>query len=582
MDFKQFKRIWSVDFEFGQDETGFPKVICMVAKEILSGQTVRMFEDELKLQNQSPFEPNDCILAYYAYAEMSCFLSLGWNLPGYVIDLFAEFRNFTNGKEVRSNSLLGALAYFGISWIDDATKEHYRQLALRGGPYTLSERLALLDYCETDVVAAEKLFEKLKDQIKPIEAFIRGDYVKCIAEIERRGIPIDVANLTKIKSKWPTIKRQLIDEVNQSVPVFKDYKFNNRFFKKYLSENGYSWPYTEENKLDLQDDTFKDMVRFCPGLAHLAEVRYLANQLKLADIPVFSDLRTRCNLSPFGSKTGRNQPSTSKFIFGPSAWIRNLIKPPVGMAVAYIDWSQQEFGIAAALSGDENMKKAYSTGDPYLGFAKYAKAVPEDATKESHPRERETFKACVLAVQYGMSSESLAVRIQGSRSSAEDLLRKHKQVFARFWQWNDQIIGHAATKGALTACYGWTLAIDNQTKGKTVTNFMMQATGAEMLRHACIELAKANVSVCATVHDAILIEATADQIEQKVAESQAIMKAASEAALNGFSLSSDAKIFKYPKAFYEKRGAEMWSKIQNKIIEPDRNGAPDDQIQAPS
>ena len=41
-------------------------------------------------------------------------------------------------------------------------------------------------------------------------------------------------------------------------------------------------------------------------------------------------------------------------------------------AVAYVDWSQQEFGIAASLSGDAAMMEAYRSGDPYLTFGKQA------------------------------------------------------------------------------------------------------------------------------------------------------------------------------------------------------------------
>lgn len=36
-------------------------------------------------------------------------------------------------------------------------------------------------------------------------------------------------------------------------------------------------------------------------------------------------------------------------IFGPAVWLRGLIRPEPGFGVAYIDWSQQKFGIAAAL-----------------------------------------------------------------------------------------------------------------------------------------------------------------------------------------------------------------------------------------
>jgi hypothetical protein len=34
-----------------------------------------------------------------------------------------------------------------------------------------------------------------------------------------------------------------------------------------------------------------------------------------------------------------------------------------------LDWKQQEFGIAAALSNDHNMIDDYNSGDAYLGFA---------------------------------------------------------------------------------------------------------------------------------------------------------------------------------------------------------------------
>src|SRR6202008_4761107 len=96
------------------------------------------------------------------------------------------------------------------------------------------------------------------------------------------------------------------------------------------------------------------------------------------------DGRNATLLSAFRSRTGRNQPSNTKFIFGPSVWLRGLIKPPPGHAVAYVDWRQQEFGIAAALSGDVAMQAAYRSADPYLAFAKQAGAVPADATKTTH------------------------------------------------------------------------------------------------------------------------------------------------------------------------------------------------------
>jgi DNA polymerase I-like protein with 3'-5' exonuclease and polymerase domains len=97
--------------------------------------------------------------------------------------------------------------------------------------------------------------------------------------------------------------------------------------------------------------------------------------------------------------------------------------------VAYIDWSQQEFGIAAALSGDANMFESYRSGDPYMAFAKLAGAAPPDATKKTHETVRDQYKACVLAVQYAMGAETLAARLGQPPVVARDLLRKHQETY---------------------------------------------------------------------------------------------------------------------------------------------------------
>ena len=127
--------------------------------------------------------------------------------------------------------------------------------------------------------------------------------------------------------------------------------------------------------------------------------------------------------------------------------------------MAYIDWSQQEFGIAAALSGDQNMMDAYRSGDPYLSFAKQAGAVPPHATKQSHAVERELFKQCILATQYGMAEESLAARINKPIAYARELLRQHRRTYEVFCSWSDRVVNHALLGGQLWTVFGWRLNI---------------------------------------------------------------------------------------------------------------------------
>ena len=97
-------------------------------------------------------------LAYYASAEIGCHLALGWPVPERVLDLFTEFRNHTNGiPTVSGAGLLGALAHYGLDSIGTVEKDEMRDLILRGGPWTDAERVAILDYCESDVEALARL-----------------------------------------------------------------------------------------------------------------------------------------------------------------------------------------------------------------------------------------------------------------------------------------------------------------------------------------------------------------------------------------------------------------------------------------
>ena len=103
---------------------------------------------------------------------------------------------------------------------------------------------------------------------------------------------------------------------------------------------------------------------------------------------------------------------------------------------------------------DSAMQQAYASGDPYLEFAKLAGAVPPDATKKSHPKERALYKETVLAVNYGMGAESLADRIQQPVIVAKDLLRKHRQAFRAFLNWSDGNVDYALLHKRLWTVFG--------------------------------------------------------------------------------------------------------------------------------
>jgi DNA polymerase I-like protein with 3'-5' exonuclease and polymerase domains len=311
----------------------------------------------------------------------------------------------------------------------------------------------------------------------------------------------------------------------------------------------------------MDDDTFREMARTYPQVAPIRELRTTISKLRLNELSVGDDGRNRCLLSPFQSKTSRNQPSNSKFIFGPSVWLRSLIRPEPGMAIAYIDWSQQELAIAAALSGDKKMQDAYQSGDFYLTFAKMAGAVPETATKETHAAVRDQFKTVALGVLYGLSAEGLALKLNVSPVRGRDLLRMHRETFRTFWQWSEDILNQALISKELHTEFGWRIMTEPEPNTNSLRNFPMQANGAEMMRLACCLATERGIRLCCPVHDALLIEAPLDQIDGAVVATQLAMKEASEIVLAGFSLRTDAKIVRYPDRYSDKRGELMWKTV---------------------
>ncbi len=709
-----YRQIWCCDFEFTAPAGERPDPLCLVAREYRSGRTLRLWRDDLRRLLDPPFSinPDSLFVAYYASAELSCFKALRWPMPVRILDLFAEFRCLTNGLcTACGSSLLGALAHYGIDGIDSAEKEDMRALAMRGGEYSEVERKALLDYCESDVIALAKLLPAMLPQIDLPRALLRGRYMAAAAQMEYCGTPIDISTLQQLRQHWGSIKSRLIVEIDRSYNVFvphtidansrlgqaiyktaaeydchplhlaaavedvyqryvETYKpllfaelaarkatglttkriqlwedsgfdhsrypgldvkarelasdlpelgiglgyddddgrdhaaalwdrlreptesikpnwhpdiigeaaglvagmidppagaqlgFSAARFADWLIKNSIPWPRLESGALDLSDNTFRQMARTYTAVAPLRELRHTLGEMRLFDdLAVGSDGRNRCLLSAFRSITGRNQPSNARFIFGPSTWLRGLIQPAPGRALAYIDWSQQEFGIAAALSGDKAMQAAYSSGDPYLTFAKQAGAVPADATKESHKAERELFKVCALATQYGMGPQSLARSLDQPECLARQLLQLHRQTYPAFWRWSEGAINHAMLRGWLWTVFGWRVHVGSKANPRSLGNFPCQANGAEMLRLACCLATEAGIEVCAPVHDAILIEADERLIEASVEITQDKMIEASRIVLSGFELRSDAKIVRHPDRYSDPRGERMWETV---------------------
>ena len=469
-----------------------------------------------------------------------------------IIDLMVEFRNFANGRRLAVGGQAGALL-----WCGQSTKTTFLSDT---SPQNILQRL--------QAVASMFWATPLPDLGL---ALLRGRYMRAVADIEATGVPVDQVIAKRLANDWPSIRAGIVAAVDRSFGVYSGTHLDPVAFSDWLQRRGLKWPISAYGQLDTGADVFREMVRAYPELRPLKELQTTLVGFEPTALMIGRDGRNRVPMRAFASRTGRNQPSAKASVLGPAAWVRHLIKPELGTALAMIDWCQQEFGVAAALSGDQAMLSAYCSSDPYLALAIHARSAPANATAETHSQVRDRFKACVLGSQYGIGAVRLARLLSISEHEAKELLSAQKSAFPRFWAWSDAIETSALLSHEQQTVFGWRIAVGADDNPRSIRNFPMQANGAEMLRLACCLAIENDIMVCAAIHDALLIQAPIEEIENVVARTQRLMAEASAVVLDGFELRTSVRIVRAPDLWTDDRGQAVWSAIKtilNSEIEP--------------
>jgi DNA polymerase family A len=577
-----FEEVVLADFEFVSKPGERPDVVCLGGRELRSGRTFCLWRDQLGAAPPYRVDDKALFVCFVANAELGCHLALGWPLPKNVLDLSPEFRCITNGCIVPSGKgLLGALAYYGFDDRDAKLKDAIRKRIIEGWPFTDEEREQILRYVMSDVDALEQLLPKILPQINLALALHRGEFVTASALMEHRGVPIDMEIYPPLADKdtWRVVRDVMVPIIDARYGVYVEdatgnWTFSAAKFAEYLAREGIVWPRLETGKLNMRRKTFEDMSKGHPQLEDLRQLRHARDKMRKVKLAVGADGRNRTVLWPFKSKTSRTQPKAAQWIFSPAVWLRSLVKPGPGQAVAYVDYSSMEFLIAAALSDGHcsptnTMLDMYKSGDPYLSFAKIVGAAPADATKKSHETLRDRYKTGILAIQYGISAETLAARLSVPKFEAHQMIKQHRELFAQYWAWSDDWLAAALNTGSMRTAFGWACRTGiTELNERSIRNWPVQANGADILRIACIMATRRGLELIAPVHDALLLQAPIGRIEKDVALLRDIMSRAGRVVLgNGIELRTDCTIVRYPDRYIDKRGIQMWDRVLELLAE---------------
>jgi hypothetical protein len=409
-------------------------------------------------------------------------------------------------------------------------------------------------------------------------------------EIERmrwQGIPIDMPTYRLAEQRSPVVVSKMRDALNHKLgaEVYFHNVFKRKIMLQVMRRNNISIPIDPKTRREsCATRLIKSMVDTYPLLKEYYEDKRMIDALKNLKLEIGSDGRNRFWLNPFGQKTGRNNPSTNRSLWGLPHTMRSFLKPEPGMAIAQVDYGSEEIGIAAALSKDPQLMADYLSGDPYRQFAAASLGVLNPTEQQ-----RQVYKATVLGQIYGLGAASLARNLGISKSHAEQIINQMHTRYPVLDAWLKRVTTKAAHAVPIVCTLGWSLAGRGRPgEERTFLNFPMQANGAELMRLVIIYAGLSGLRLIGCAHDSFLIEDTIERIEESVRKLQEIMRKASRDLLGGFELRADCKpdrdIVRYPDRFIDKReledGMRHWSRLMALIAEGIEDGRFADQRQA--
>ena len=476
-------RVVVLDFEYEIRDGDPPNPLCMVAyvldDQLRHVRTIKLWRGEF--DKYPPFDDfnNTLFVGYSLWAELICFIALGWRFPKHVYDLHTAYQFVTNvldpyepeaeRKKLRRRLSDACRAYDIAGW-ENIDKEDISEAigngTWRDKGYTPQD---VLNYCEEDVRNSAALLRKQArghGQFKPVNtAQIRywSNYsAKCIALIQAKGMPIDMPMWNVVQENLATVIARLLERFdpshNDDDPIYNtDGKWSrNRFAAWLLRQNIHEWPHLASGMLDLDSDAFRLMQHAHPGILNILMLRDSLGFISKARLTIGADGRSRAKLFPFGTATGRNAHRGS--VYNASAGMRSFMICPPGKILAYLDWRSQEMGIAAVLSGDQALQADYRAGDIYHALARMCGLTTEPDPllwKKLHRDQRDRMKPLALAINYGMSVASLAKGIEQHQLIAAEIFQRHRRRYPRFWSWRQETLDAAMVNCRIEAEDGW-------------------------------------------------------------------------------------------------------------------------------
>jgi len=395
-------------------------------------------------------------------------------------------------------------------YLDKSLQKEWSDVDLKNIPenyvaYAVDDAVTTLQ-----VAIEQKKYVKQKD----FEIWKNVDLPAMWAVMDFMGFRIDT-------EAWITLAER---NKQKSIDIDASLPFNIRSYKvsrEYLSKRGFrGLPNTQESTIETWMLKYPDTE--AAGLAAIAlEGRKYAKRAStygksFVTNNVEKDLVHKVDVvfgdyNIIGAETGRLSCSSPNMQNIPSRDTQEfrrcfVARPRYKLVVA--DYSQQEIGIAAYISGDKNLLNIFNGGeDIYIKMAEvmYGKTI----TRDDPLRKR--MKSVVLGTNYGMSAYGLAKKEKISEEEAEEFLHKFSHAFPDLAVW---MVRQQFTKTCTRTVLGRKTWLNPYTSqhSRNALNNPIQGSAADMIKLALIELHKTwsyvelDFSVVAVIHDELVLD----------------------------------------------------------------------------
>ena len=419
-----------------------------------------------------------------------------------------------------------------------------------------------LAYAAADAVVTWRLHPLLQHALRQEDRAaayeLQRGAIPAVADMELRGIKLDVAEHTKQTSVWAqqlAVARHEYAVLTGDPPPSKPDEVR-AWLESVLDRDQLAhWPRTPaDNRLMVGAAQLKRLahVDSCrPVLRMLAAEKLLANfGAKLAAQVNPATGRIHAHYSIAGAKSGRftcNHPNLQQLPSARAPEFRRCIVAAPGNLLVGCDYAQIELRAAAHVANDQNLTRVYQDGrDVHAETAAFVAGVPVDRVTRA---QRQAAKAVNFGALYGQQAPGLveyafdAFDVVMSEREAQQALDRFTAAYPQLDQWKWDNYHRCKQRGYVLIGCGRVVKADwefeRRIRFTQACNLPIQGIAADcMLRairlvHAQLLAAKIRGGLIATIHDELVAEVAEDDAERARDILQAAMIEAFETTFPG-------------------------------------------------